>query len=134
MRSIGASSTSSQDGIRIAIIMWWFEKSQILKKVEEYADKIGEEELLNLDIHQTGLAIVRAGNIWNKFVKDVQDSPEISIIANYTDTLTHWGSFEYEVSTEFGKALGGSSWLASRKAKVAKIKRDMRIVRKVMES
>lgn len=132
MKSIGAQSTSGHEAISIAIIMCWMEEAQIFKNVEELAEKAGAHAFTSFHDWSVGYVVYSQTDLWQQFSKYMTDNPRVHAI--WKLSLAGESSFKESIATDLGIALKKSEWWTKNIAEMERAKRNLKKVRKVMES
>jgi hypothetical protein len=132
MKSIGAQSTGGPEAICIAVIMGWMEEVQIFQDIEELAEKAGAHAFTSYHDWAVGQIIYKQKEYWQIFSKYLADNLRVAAIFK----LSHGNERDFKdcLATDLGIALKKSGWWARNLAEMDRTKRNIKKVRKVMES
>lgn len=135
MKSLGSHNTSPSEAIAIAVISWWaFEENNVLMGVEVLADKAGTHNFPSFHDKDVGKVLIEHSEYWEQFQTSLKANPGMLYVWNRSSLCHDKEFFCKQLAPDLGRALKQSLWWHKRIAEILKVKKDMKSVRKVMDS
>lgn len=104
-----------------------------IDEIETVAERAGPNKFINFQDTMVGRVLVEHSQYWHTFTRDLGDNPALHYIWSQS-THNSRSFFEQQLSIELGIRLKASAWWKKNLVAMELNKRNLKTVRKVMES
>lgn len=137
-RNIAAGTCTGWEGVRIVLLEVFMKDTGVRDRLEDIAEKIAGDGGGFKDFHDlsVGGAILDEDNTLDKFYAWLAHNPKLNLVADY-EYVSMWGnrtwSFNY-LAMDLGQRLKQTKWWEKNTKKLEKYKKDLKVVKKIMNS